>query len=170
MKKRPDSTEAAQYYFTYINRVPGDDVLQVLEAQTGDVLRLFEGISEEASLLRYAPGKWSIRDIANHINDGERVFVFRAFWFARGFDTPLPSFDQDSCVVKAVADEIDWKRHVDEFRAVRESTLAFFRNMPEAAWTRGGIASDNPVTVNAIAYIIAGHVEHHLAVLKERYL
>lgn len=101
--------------------------------------------------------------------DGERVFMFRALWFARGFEDPLPSFDQEIGFKAAESDKVSWRSHVDEFRAIRSATLALFRNLPEEAWLHSGIASDNPVTVRALAYIVAGHVSHHLAILRERY-
>ena len=120
-------------------------------------------------LFRYAPEKWSIRRVLNHVNDTERLFVFRAFWFARGFDSALPAFDQDAGSAAAGADGVSWARHVEEFRAIRAATVSFFGNLPAEAWTRRGIASDNPVSVRALAYITAGHLQHHMAVLRERY-
>ena len=170
MTGRPAPTEAAHYYFTYIDCIPSDDVLDALESQLDPTLRLAATISEEQSLHRYAPGKWSIRELLNHVSDTERVFLYRALWFARGFDTPLPSFDQEIVVPAAAADQFSWASHVEEFRAVRIATLAFFRNLPAEAWTRTGIASGNPVTVRALAYIIAGHLAHHTAILQQRYL
>lgn len=167
---RPAPNEAAPYYSTYIDRITSDDILSVLESQLDPTLRLAASISEEQSLHRYAPGKWSMRQLLNHISDTERVFVYRAVWFARGFDSALPSFDQEIAVPAAAADQVSWTSHVEEFRAVRLATLAFFRNLPADAWSRTGVASGNPVTVRALAYIIAGHVAHHTAVLKERYL
>ena len=119
---------------------------------------------------RYAPDKWSIRDVVGHLNDTERLFVMRAFWFARGFDTPLPSFDQHIAVLSAGAETRTLRSLVDEFQSVRSSTLTFFQNLPDEAWMRRGIASDNPFTVRALAYIGAGHVIHHLKILRERYL
>lgn len=166
----PERTEAAPYYFRYIDRVSSADILGVLEAQLGETLSVFAGVSEEKSLHRYAPEKWTIRQVVNHVNDCERVFVSRAFWFARGFDSPLPSFDQEPAAAAARANEVSWADHVEEFRVVRFATLAFFRNLPEGAWSRSGVASGNPFTVRALAYIIAGHVAHHRAILQERYL
>jgi uncharacterized damage-inducible protein DinB len=170
MTAAPDRTEAAEYYFTYIDRVPEGDICELLDAQGKETLALLRGVSEEKSLQRYAPGKWSIRDVVNHLIDTERLFVFRAFWFARGFDSPLPSYDEKASAQAARADDVAWSDHIEDFRAVRRSTLTFFRNLPADAWTRSGIASDNPFTVRALAYIIAGHVAHHTAVLRERYL
>ena len=111
-----------------------------------------------------------MRQVLNHVNDTERVFLFRAFWFARGFEAPLPGYDQDACVVVARADEFSWGSHIDDFRSIRLSTLSFFRNLTDEAWLRSGIASDNSFTVRALSYIIAGHVAHHTNILRERYL
>ena len=166
----PEPVEVAPYYFTYINRIQGDDVVGVLESQLDETLAFLSGLSEEKSLHRYAPEKWSFRQVLNHVNDTERVFLFRALWFARGFDSPLPSFDEKISAATARADEVSWARHVEEFRAVRLATLTFFRNLPAEAWMRSGIASGNPFTVNALAYITAGHLAHHMAILRERYL
>lgn len=167
---RPQETEAAPYYFTYINQVTGDDPVGTMENQLEESRALFTGISEEASRRRYAPDKWSMRQLLNHVNDTERAFAFRALWFARGFDTPLPGYDQNTAAAGAGADNVSWADHVEEFRRVRLSTISLFRNMPPEAWNRSGIASDNPFTVRALAYIIVGHVAHHVAVLRERYL
>ena len=169
MKGRPEQREASPYYFGYINRISSDDVVKALETQLGETLSFLQEISEENSLHRYAPGKWSMRQAWNHVNDAERLFVFRALWFARGFDSPLPSFDQETSVKQAQADDFPWASHVEEFREIRLATLSFFRNLPEDARMRSGVASDNPFTVRACAYIAAGHVAHHTAILRERY-
>jgi hypothetical protein len=170
MIARPEPSETAPYYFTYIDRVPGSDIVGVLQAQADEMMEFLPGISDEKSLYRYAPEKWSIRQVLNHVNDSERVFVLRALWFARGFESPLPSYDQNVCVPAARADDFSWASHIDEFRAIRLATMAFFRNLPAEAWMRTGIASENPFTVRALAYITAGHVTHHAAILRERYL
>jgi uncharacterized damage-inducible protein DinB len=167
---RPQSTEAAEYYFTYIDRIESDDIVLAFEQQMGEILPFLEQINEEQSLHAYEPGKWTIREVLNHINDGERLFVSRAFWFARGFQEAMPSFDQDIAVQFARANNTSWAELVEEFRNVRLATISFFRNLPDEAWSRTGIASDNPVTVRALAYIIAGHVAHHQKVLSEKYL
>ena len=167
---RPQPTEAASYYFTYINQVTSDDPVSAIEHQLEESQALFAKISEEKSLHRYAPDKWSIRQVLNHVTDTERAFAFRALWFARGFDTPLPSYDQNIAATGAEADRTSWAAHVDEFRSVRLSTISLFANMPSEAWMRSGIASDNAFTVRALAYIIAGHSAHHVRILRERYL
>jgi hypothetical protein len=167
---RPETNEATPYYFGYINQVAGDDILGALETQLDQSLRFLSTISEEKSLHRYAPEKWTIRQVWGHINDCERLFVMRAFWFARGFDSPLPSFEQEIAVRAAGSDDYSWASHREEFRLVRLATLAFFQKLPAEAWMRSGVASGNPFTVRALAYIGAGHVAHHTRLIKERYL
>ena len=167
---RPQTDEAAPYYFTYINKVAGDDPVGAIENQLEESLALFAGISEGKSLYRYAPEKWSMRQVLNHVTDTERSFAFRALWFARGFETPLPSYDQNIASAGAEADSILWGAHVEEFRRVRLSTISLFKNLPSAAWMRSGIASDNRFTVRSLSFITAGHVTHHVAILQERYL
>jgi hypothetical protein len=166
----PDSTEFAPYFGTYVSQVPDGDIRKILEAQESETLQLLRGIPEDRSLHRYAADKWTIREVASHINDTERMFVFRAMWFARGFDSALPSFDQDVAMRGAGADARTLASHVEEFRAVRAATLTLFRNLPDEAWARRGMASGNPFTVRALAYITAGHVAHHVRLLRERYL
>lgn len=166
----PERNEAAEYYFNYIGRIKNSDVVTVLEEQIEETTRFLRGISEEKSLYRYAADKWSIRQVWGHVNDTERVFLSRALWFARKLEAPLPSFDQDIAVSAADSDRVPWARHVEEFRNVRHASLAFFRNLPAEAWMRRGTASGKPFTVRAIAYIVAGHVDHHAAGLREKYL
>lgn len=167
---RPTETEAAPYYFCYIDLVSSEDIISVLETQLPETFEFLSSISEEKSCHRYAPEKWSIRQLLNHVNDTERIFLFRAHWFARGFQDSLPGYDQDFCVAASGAEDIPWRNHVEEFRAIRLSALAFFRNLPEEAWSHKGTANDNAFTVRALAYILAGHVKHHMTVLEERYL
>jgi len=167
---RPQPTEAAEYYSRYIDLISSDDIVPVFENQMGEMLEFLGGISEDQSLHSYAPGKWTIREVLNHVNDGERVFTGRAFWFARGFTDPLPGFEQDIAVQAAKANNTAWADLVEEFKIVRLGTISFFKSMPEEAWDRTGVASDNPVSVRALAYIIAGHVAHHIGVLREKYL
>ena len=167
----PDRTEADEYYFTYIDKVPRDaDIVRLLETQLDETTALLNSISDEKSNHRYAPGKWSIRESVSHINDTERVFAFRALWFARAFDLPLPSFDQDIAVAGSGAESVPWRAHVDEFRAIRGASIPLFRNLADEAWGRRGIASGKPFTVRALAYMTAGHLTHHVQILRERYL
>lgn len=170
MTGRPDATEAAPYYFTYIDQVEGDDPLRTLEHQLDESDALFSSISEERSLHRYAPDKWSVRQVLNHVTDTERSFNFRGLWFARGFDLHLPSYDQEIAAAGAEADRIPWAAHVEEFRAVRLGSILLYRHLPPEAWMRRGVASGNPFTVRAMAFITAGHFAHHRRILEERYL
>lgn len=170
MYGRPEPHEVASYFFTYIDQVPGDDPLRVIESQLEEYQPLLSEISEEKSRHRYGPDKWSIRQVLNHVSDTERAFAFRALWFARGFDTPLPSYDQEVSAAGADADGVSWAAHVEEFKRIRLATMSLFRNLPENAWMRTGTASGNPFTVRALAFIIPGHVTHHFKILRERYL
>jgi DinB superfamily len=166
----PQRGEAAEYYHRYIDRIDNPDIIAELKRQLEQTTVVLNSISEEKSVYRYGPDRWSIRQMWGHVNDTERVFVLRALWFARGMESALPSFDQDVVVAGAHSDEIDWSRHVEEFRNVRLATISFFGNLPQEAWMRTGTASGFSFTVRALAYIAAGHVDHHLSVLRERYL
>ena len=165
----PERGEVSEYYQGYIDQAGEGDIVRLMERQPAAADDFLRGISEERSLYRYAPGKWSICEVISHINDTERVFAYRALWFARGFDSALPSFDQDISVAAADADARPWASHIEEFNAVRAATFALFQHLPKEAWMRRGVASGNPFTVRALAFIIVGHVNHHLRVLRERY-
>ena len=170
MIQAPERTEAAPYYFTYIDQVGPGDVRDLMDAQGAEALTLLRGIGDERSTYKYAPDKWTIREVVNHVNDAERLFAFRAFWFARGFDSPLPSFDQNVAVAAAGIDRRSWSSHIDEFEAVRAASVSLFRHLPDDAWTKQGVASGYAFSVRALAYITVGHVAHHVRLLKERYL
>lgn len=166
---RPSRHEATDYWFGYIDQAPDGDICDTLRRQQDDALRLLETIDEARSTYRYADGKWSIRELLAHINDCERLFVFRAFWFARGFDSELPSFDDKVASAGAESDRAGWAHHLGEFDAVRSGTIAFLEGLPPAAWDRTGTASGARFTVRALAWITAGHAAHHLKVLSTRY-
>jgi len=170
MSTAPDRSEAAAYFFTYIDKVGEGDILTILDRQLGSTVALLQAVSEDQSRHRYEPGKWSIREVAGHMNDTERLFAFRALWFARALGAPLPSFDQDMAMASAGSDDHPLSRHLEEFVTVRAATLSLFRNLPPEAWSRRGTANGNSFTVNALAYICAGHVEHHVRIMRERYL
>lgn len=167
---KPQPNEAASYYFRYIDLVPDGDIVSTLNTQFDETLNFLASISEEQSKGSYAPDKWTLRQVLSHINDCERVFAFRALWFARGSKEPLPGFEQDIYVASSGANDLTWEQLTDEFRSVRRATLTLLENTPAEYFSVTGVASENPVTVNALAYIIAGHVSHHLNVIKERYL
>ena len=167
---RPARDEAAEYYFKYIDLVPAGDICAILEAQRTETLAFLRSIPAERASHRYAPDKWSVSGVLAHVNDCERLFALRAFWFARGFDSPLPSFDQEVAARNDGADTRSLASHVDEFDVLRRASLDLLRFLPEEAWLRRGIASDNPFTVRALAFIAAGHVIHHRRILTDRYL
>jgi hypothetical protein len=169
-RQRPGATECPEYYFTYISQVPDGDIRTYLASQAAEVEGLLEAVSEERSRHRYAEGKWSIREAVAHLNDCERLFVFRAFWFARDLGGVLPSFDQEIANTNSGAEARSLKDHLDEFRHLRASTLQLVGGLPEDAWGRSGLASGLPFTVRSLAWTAAGHVTHHLRILRERYL
>ncbi len=169
MNQRPAKDEAADYYFTYIDQVPEGDVLVTLHDQMREITDLLGAITEERSRERYAEGKWSIREVLGHINDCERLFVFRALWFARGFDSPLPSFDQDFAMAAAKSNDVPVRDLLQEFLSIRAATILFVKGLPAEAWSRSGIASERPFSVRALVFISAGHAAHHIRLLRERY-
>ncbi|HLY17362.1 MAG TPA: DinB family protein [Bryobacteraceae bacterium] len=166
----PDTTEYASYYGRYITLVPGSDVVAALEDQPNETLALLSTLSDEQGDYRYAPGKWSIKEMLGHVIDAERVFAYRALRFARHDQTPLASFEQDDYVRTANFGDSALADLIEEFVCVRRSTVCLFRKLSSDAWMRRGVASDNPVSVRAIAYIIAGHELHHRRILQEKYL
>jgi len=167
--KRPEATEYADFYAGYVSKVPGSDVLGVLESQRLQMLQLFAGRSERDGSFRYAPGKWSVKEVLGHITDAERIFTYRALRIARGDQTPLPGFEQDDFVKNGGFTERTLANLADEFGMVRNASIALFRSLQEAAWPRRGVASQKEVTVRALAYITAGHQIHHRLILEERY-
>jgi DinB superfamily len=167
---RPDLKEYAPYYEKYISLVPGDNIVTTLNSQIEGTLTLLRGLSESQGELRYAPGKWSIKEVIGHLIDGERIFTYRALRMARGDQTPLPGFDENSYVDNGNFGDRRLAELADEFQAVRKSSAYIFRHLGEDAWGRRGVASDNEVSVRAIAHIIAGHELHHIGIIRTRYL
>jgi hypothetical protein len=167
--KRPEPTEYAEFYGTYVSKVPGNDVLGVLESQRVQMLQLFAGRSERDGSFRYAPGKWTVKEALGHITDTERIFTYRALRIARGDQTPLPGFEQDDFVKNGAFGERTLAGLAEEFALVRGASLALFRSFTEESWPRKGIASQKEVSVRALAFITAGHQIHHRLILEERY-
>ena len=170
MTRRPERSEAKDYYWKYIDRIEDADICAALERNGRETVEFLCTISDEQSRHRYADDKWTIREATGHVSDCERLFVSRAFWFARGFTSELPSFDQEVAVTASRADRQPWASLIEEFATVRAATLSFFRGLPEDAWTKTGVASGNTFSVRALAYLIAGHADYHNEVLRERYL
>jgi hypothetical protein len=167
---RPASSEYAPFYGGYVGAVPDGDFLPLLERQGSETVALLRAVSEKTSQHRYAPGKWSIREVVGHLTDAERVFTYRALSFARGDATPLPSFDENTWAATSNADRRPLADLIGDFEAVRAATLALLRGFDEEQFARAGIASGHQVTVRALAYIVAGHERHHVRILRERYL
>ncbi|MBS1811540.1 MAG: DinB family protein [Acidobacteria bacterium] len=168
--QRPAANEYAAYYEKYATLVPETDILQVLREQTESVRALISSLSAEQEAFRYAPGKWSIRQLMGHINDGERVFGFRAFAFAHGEAAALPGFDENDYVRESNFDQTPLQDLLAHFILLRESNVLLLEQLAEGDWGKSGVASDNPVTVRALVWIMAGHVRHHLNILRDRYL
>jgi hypothetical protein len=167
---RPDSTEYAPYYEKYISLVPGDNIVTTLSSQIEETLALLRVLSESQGELRYAPGKWSIKEVIGHLIDAERIFTYRALRMARSDQTPLPGFDENFYVETGNFGDRRIAELADEFHALRKSSVYFFRHLGEEAWARRGVASENEVSVRSIAHIIAGHELHHLGIIRTRYL
>lgn len=169
MHERPLPGEFAPFFQAYLDRVPDGDVLATLERQGTATRALCARLDDAAGAFAYAPGKWTVRRVLQHMTDGERVFAYRALCIARGEQTSLPGFDEDRY---AANDGSDGRRLGDiaaEFGSVRTATLSLFAGFDAAAWARRGTANGRPVSVRAVPWIIAGHELHHLAVLRERY-
>jgi len=168
--KRPASDEFAPFYAGYVAEVPEGDLVAVLEMQRAEVLALLRDIPEPRGTHRYADGKWSIKDVVQHVTDGERIFAYRLLRFARGDATDLPGFDEGRYVPVAQADARTLASLGAEFDAVRRATTALIVPLDDDAMARRGTANGREITARALAWIIAGHAQHHATVLRERYL
>jgi hypothetical protein len=166
---RPEAGEFAPYYSRYIDRVPDGSLLDLLEEQLPAMLDLLDGVDEDRAGYRYEPGKWSIREVIGHLADAERIFAYRALRIARQDRTPLASFEENDYVANGNFEARSLLSLVDEWATVRRSTQALFEGLDPACGTEMGTASENPVSVRALGYILHGHVDHHLAILRERY-
>ena len=165
----PAEGEYAPFYAGYVGLASKGDLLTRLEAQIHEVSGLLRGLSEEEALSRYGPGKWSVKEVAGHLADTERIMAYRALRIARGDATPLPGFDENTFVASANFDARPLPSLVEEWETVRRGTLLLLRSLDGEAAARAGTASGAPITVRALAYIIAGHVAHHLEILRTRY-
>ena len=166
---RPQPDEYAPYYARYISLVEGEDILSTLDQQRRQTMMLLSGRDEQDGDFRYAPDKWSAKEVLGHVCDTERVFSYRAFRISRADATPLEGFEQDDYVRNGPFAHRSLGDLVEDFIAVRRSTLSLLRNLDEAAWMRRGLANKNEVSVRGIAYIIAGHELHHRRILEEKY-
>jgi hypothetical protein len=167
---RPAADEYREYFTKYIALVEDGELPAILTAQSARFRPLYEGISEEQSLTRYAPDKWSLRQLLGHVTDTERMFAFRAFAFTRNEPAKLFSFEQDNYVKAVDFDARSWRSLVDEFAIVRAATIALFANLTPDLLQRRGIASEATMSARAAGYIIAGHEIHHVRAIRDKYL
>jgi DinB superfamily len=167
---RPEPSEYAPFHETYVSKVQSNDILATLDEQRRQMLLLLSGRNESDGEIRYAPSKWSVKEVIGHISDGERILSYRALCIARGETTALPGYDENSYVANSPFAKDTVADLIEDFIAVRRATVSLFRNLDQGAWMRRGIANNNAVTVRALAYIIAGHELHHRQILQEKYL
>ena len=168
--ERPAADEYAEFYAGYIRRVPdGEDLLELLAEQRDATAATLSAVPLGGGDYRYAPGKWSVKEVVGHLSDVERIMAYRALRIARGDTTPLAGFDEDAYVPEARCDDHALRDLVQEWVAARQATIAFFRNLPAEAWMRRGSANGQAISVRALAFIIAGHERHHLETLRTRY-
>lgn len=169
MQPRPGPDEYSPLFQGYVDRVPAGDPLRHLQDQKIRTQRLLEGLGEHRGMAAYAPGKWTVKRLVQHVVDGERLFCYRAMCIARGDQNPLPGFDEDAYAANDGSDARTLASIASEYAAVRGATLALFGGLATDAWARRGTANGKPASVRALLWIIAGHELHHLAVLRERY-
>jgi DinB family protein len=167
--ERPKPAEYNPYYDRYISLIPGSDILVTLTSEWPKTVSLLSSRSEKDAELRYAPGKWSVKEVVGHMVDTERIMAYRALRFARNDQTPIEGYEQDDYVRAGPYSQLRLADLVEEFKAVRAATLALFRNLSPEDWTRRGVANKNEITVRALAYVIAGHELDHRHLLEERY-
>jgi hypothetical protein len=167
---RPQPGEYDPYYEKYLSLIQGNDILAALDEQRRQMVLLLSGRTEADGDLRYAPQKWSLKEVLGHINDTERIMSYRALRISRGDATPIEGFEQDGYVRNGPFGRRSLADLIEDCIAVRRATVSLFRNLDEAAWTRRGVANKNEVTVRALAYITAGHELHHRRIIEEKYL
>jgi len=167
---RPTPGEFAPAYLPYVTAVPEGDVLAFLQAQMGEVSALFGGLNEAQAGFRYAPGKWTLKDLLQHLIDSERVFSYRGMRIGRGDTTPLSGYEENAYAAAAHADHRPIADLLAEWRAVRTGSLALFRGLPDAAWSNVGSANGVSVSARCFPFFCAGHTAHHLGIVRERYL
>jgi hypothetical protein len=168
--KRPESNEYNEYYAGYVSLVTEDDIIEALDDQIDEIKDLIKSIPEEKGSHAYEEGKWTIRQVIGHLIDTERIFSYRALRFSKGDATVLPGYDQDLFVEKGGFNEISLHDLRKELTSLRKANVIFFKNLPESVGLMKGNANGNDVTVRALAYMMVGHVRHHLDIIRERYL
>jgi len=167
---RPDLSRVGNSFHNYINQVTEDELAEAFDKESGSFIRFLDTIPVEKYDYRYAEGKWTIKEVLQHIIDAERIFAYRALRFARKDKTPLPGFDENSFAAASKADARNWDKLVEEFKVVRRSSELLFHSFDEEQLESDGISSNAPNYVLALGFIIIGHTMHHQKILKERYL
>ncbi len=170
MIKRPNESEFPEFYHTYIKQIPDVDIIEFLEKQKRLFVGLVDSIPEDQLLYRYAEGKWTIKQVIGHIIDTERIMAFRALVFSRGERQAIPGFDENEYVEKGAFNKKEITSLIDEFLTLRASNLAMIKNFDENMALKKGNANDFWFSVRSLVYIIAGHTEHHMQVIKSKYL
>jgi hypothetical protein len=168
--RKPETSEYNQYYETYISLIDGGDLLGTLEEQMRETRDLFAGFPEERGSYAYAEGKWTVKEVISHLLDGERIFGYRLLRISRGDATPIEGFEQDDYIENSHANERTFNDMLCELGDLRAANLRLMSSLDESDWQRMGTASGSPVSARAIAFIMAGHIKHHLNIVRERYL
>jgi uncharacterized damage-inducible protein DinB len=169
MLLRPNEEEYEKAFSRYISLVPEGNFFDHLQAQTEQNRNYFGRLSEEGANYRYAPNKWSLKEVLGHVMDAERIFTCRALCIARGEQQPLPGFDEQEYARVAGYDQLPLQKVLQQYDAIRLSTRLLLEQLPDSAWTTKGTSNQKPISVRALAYIIAGHERHHMGVIAERY-
>jgi hypothetical protein len=167
---RPNESEYDPYYEGYISLVPEDKIIDPLVAQTGELRAIFADMPEERGAFAYADGKWTIKELLSHVIDGERIFAYRVLRISRGDTTPIEGFDQDIYIENSHANRRSFHELLGEFELLREANVALFKNLEVGDWTRTGTANNVEISVRSLAWIMVGHIRHHINILKSRYL
>lgn len=168
--QRPERSEYDPYYETYVSLVPETEIVPVLSGQTTELQDIFNGVPDEKGTHSYAEGKWSLKEVLGHLIDGERMFAYRVFRISRGDKTPIEGFEQDGYIENAHSNNRSFADLLEEFKLLRRANVLFFNNLNDEAWVRIGTANEREISVRALAFIMAGHIRHHINILKERYL
>jgi len=171
MNQRPERHEYSDFQAKYVALVPEEgDLSDIFREQSDKMYAFLEELSEEQGNYRYAPEKWSIKQMLGHLTDNDRIMSYRLLRIARGDSTPLTGYEENDLVAGGDFDRFSLKELIEHYRLVRESTLALVASLPEEAWTRMGTASNSPISARAQTCVLIGHELHHLNILHERYL
>jgi hypothetical protein len=167
---RPVLSRISSFYHNYIQQVPQDNLMNALDVLSADFLNTMETIPASKHEYAYAAGKWTLKEVFQHIIDTERILSYRALCIARGETQSLPGFDENTYAANSKALNRNWEDMVAEFKALRSASKFLFGSFDEQQMEKNGIANNNPTYVLALGFVVAGHCQHHLAIIKDRYL